>query len=88
MYGSAETSLIVRRSLSLTPLLPRFARYGDTFEAGVIVTAAGGLPASSPAFDANVSVMLDAASPLALRSNRTSEQVGCGCDALYEEGHS
>jgi uncharacterized protein YfaS (alpha-2-macroglobulin family) len=44
-YGSAETSLVVRRSLSLTAAVPRFVRVTDTFEAGVVVTV-GSAPAS------------------------------------------
>ncbi|PNH02259.1 hypothetical protein TSOC_011775, partial [Tetrabaena socialis] len=44
-YGSAETKLAVRRRLSLTPSVPRFARVGDFFEAGAVVTV-GSLPAT------------------------------------------
>lgn len=42
-YGGAEVQLRVRRPLSLTPSLPRFARLGDVFEAGVLVTLAPGV---------------------------------------------
>eukprot|EP00798_Chlamydomonas_sp_ICE-L_P016462 gene16462-22683_t len=41
LYGAAESSMIVRRNLSLTPSVPRFVRVGDEFEAGVIVTMSG-----------------------------------------------
>jgi hypothetical protein len=46
-YGSAETKLVVARPVSLVPSLPRLARVGDVFEAGVQVSipadaAAGG----------------------------------------------
>lgn len=40
-YGSDESWLLVRRTVSLTPSVPRIARVGDKFEAGVVVTAAG-----------------------------------------------
>eukprot|EP00210_Caulerpa_lentillifera_P001088 g1049.t1 len=41
LFGSAETEVIVRREVSLTPSVPRFARVGDVFEAGAVVTASG-----------------------------------------------
>lgn len=40
-FGSVETELIVRRTVSLTPSAPRFARVGDIFEAGAVVTVSG-----------------------------------------------
>lgn len=36
-----EKDLIVRRKISLTPSAPRFARVGDVFEAGAVVTLSG-----------------------------------------------
>ncbi|PNG99586.1 hypothetical protein TSOC_014631, partial [Tetrabaena socialis] len=44
-YGSAETKVVVRRLLSLTPSVPRFVRVGDSFEAGAVVTV-GSAPAT------------------------------------------
>ncbi|GLI68405.1 hypothetical protein VaNZ11_012792 [Volvox africanus] len=44
-YGSGEAKIAVRRRLSLTPSLPRFARVGDVFQSGVIVTV-GSAPAT------------------------------------------
>lgn len=44
-FGSAETELIVRRKVSIVPSIPRFARVGDVFEAGVVVTISGSLRA-------------------------------------------
>eukprot|EP00210_Caulerpa_lentillifera_P009052 g8639.t1 len=41
IFGSAESEIIVRREVSLTPSIPRFARVGDVFEAGAVVTASG-----------------------------------------------
>lgn len=41
-FGSAETEVIVRRTISLTASIPRFARVGDTFEGGTLVTVQGG----------------------------------------------
>lgn len=38
-YGSAESTLLVRKTVSLTPSVPRIVRVGDKFEAGVLVTA-------------------------------------------------
>ncbi|GMH35163.1 hypothetical protein BSKO_03031 [Bryopsis sp. KO-2023] len=40
-FGNAEEELIVRRVISLTPSAPRFARVGDVFEAGAVVTVSG-----------------------------------------------
>lgn len=40
-FGSGERELIVRRTVSLTPSAPRFARVGDVFEAGAVVTVSG-----------------------------------------------
>ncbi|GIL86136.1 hypothetical protein Vretimale_13856 [Volvox reticuliferus] len=44
-YGSGEAKVAVRRRLSLTPSIPRFARVGDVFQSGVIVTV-GSVPAT------------------------------------------
>lgn len=41
-YGAAEAQIRVRRSVSLTPSLPRFARVGDAFEGGVLVSVPPG----------------------------------------------
>lgn len=41
VYGSAESELVVRRTVSLTPSLPRQVRAGDNFTAGVLVDAPG-----------------------------------------------
>jgi uncharacterized protein YfaS (alpha-2-macroglobulin family) len=43
VYGAAETELVVRRAVSLTPSLPRQVRAGDNFTAGVLVEAPGEL---------------------------------------------
>ncbi|GMH44588.1 hypothetical protein BSKO_12540 [Bryopsis sp. KO-2023] len=53
-YGSVERELIVRRAISLTPSAPRFARVGDEFEAGAVVTVSGTNPSQT-----NVSVAID-----------------------------
>ena len=39
--GSGETSVVVAKPLLALPALPRLARVGDTFEAGVVVHAPG-----------------------------------------------
>lgn len=41
-FGSGETSLQVNKPVMALPAMPRFARVGDTFEAGVVVHAHGG----------------------------------------------
>eukprot|EP00879_Flechtneria_rotunda_P001797 GHRR01001961.1.p1 GENE.GHRR01001961.1~~GHRR01001961.1.p1 ORF type:complete len:2104 (+),score=689.06 GHRR01001961.1:216-6527(+) len=41
LYGAAERVLVVRRTLSLTPSLPRQVRVGDNFTAGVLVESPG-----------------------------------------------
>ncbi|GMH44597.1 hypothetical protein BSKO_12549 [Bryopsis sp. KO-2023] len=53
-YGIVERELIVRRAISLTPSAPRFARVGDAFEAGAVVTVSGINPSKT-----NVSVSID-----------------------------
>ena len=40
--GSGETSVVVAKPLLALPALPRLARVGDAFEAGVVVHAPGG----------------------------------------------
>ncbi len=37
-FGAAQTDVVVTKPLVQTPALPRFARLGDQFEAGVLVT--------------------------------------------------
>ncbi|MEZ4700818.1 MAG: Ig-like domain-containing protein [Rhodothermales bacterium] len=37
-FGNAQKDVVVTKPLVLTPALPRFARLGDRFEAGVLVT--------------------------------------------------
>lgn len=37
-FGAAQTDIVVTKPLVQTPALPRFARIGDQFEAGVLVT--------------------------------------------------
>ena len=71
LYGSAETELIVRRSLSLTASLPRFSRVGDAFEAGVLVTAAGLAPGDT--IVANVTLSGATVGPLVLLANASSQ---------------
>ncbi|GMH44587.1 hypothetical protein BSKO_12539 [Bryopsis sp. KO-2023] len=46
-YGSVERELIVRRVVSLTSSAPRFARVGDEFEAGAVVTVSGTNPSKA-----------------------------------------
>ncbi len=41
-FGSGDTSIQVNKPVMALPALPRFARVGDTFEAGVVVHAQGG----------------------------------------------
>lgn len=41
MFGEIEKELVVRRKVSLTPSAPRFARVGDVFEAGAVLTVSG-----------------------------------------------
>lgn len=40
-YGAGESALVVRRTVSLVPSLPRQVRVGDSFTAGVLVEAPG-----------------------------------------------
>ena len=57
-FGTSETEIIVRRSLSVTAAIPRFARVSDSFSAGVIVTQQGscGQPANCPDVTVTVSI--------------------------------
>lgn len=41
LFGTAETQIKVSKPLMILPALPRLARVGDTFEAGVVVTTRG-----------------------------------------------
>jgi len=41
VYGAGESQLIVRRTVSMVPSLPRQVRVGDAFTAGVLVEAPG-----------------------------------------------
>lgn len=41
LFGTAETKIKVSKPLMILPALPRLARVGDTFEAGVVVTTRG-----------------------------------------------
>lgn len=49
-FGSQEVEIVSRKSLNLEPALPRIARFGDTFEAGVTVAS------SDPFFRGSASV--------------------------------
>ena len=40
-FGTAETEVIVRRDISVTPSVPRFVRVNDDFDAGIVVTVTG-----------------------------------------------
>ncbi|MBL8954458.1 MAG: alpha-2-macroglobulin [Myxococcaceae bacterium] len=40
-FGSGEAKILVNKPVLVMPALPRFARVGDTFEAGVVVHAYG-----------------------------------------------
>ena len=42
LYGNAQEDVVVTKPLVLKPALPRFARLGDEFEAGVLITNATG----------------------------------------------
>lgn len=53
-YGGAESSLIVRRPISLEAAIPRIVRVGDTFEAGVLLTGSLGATAVSVVTTVNV----------------------------------
>ncbi len=57
IFGSAESEIIVKRQVSLTPSVPRFVRTGDVFEAGAVVTVSGSASAS-------VSLTADVEGPL------------------------
>lgn len=46
-FGAGRTDVIVTQPLVLQPALPRFARRGDTFEAGVLVTNTTGKDGSA-----------------------------------------
>jgi hypothetical protein len=53
-YGGAESSLIVRRPISLEAAIPRIVRVGDTFEAGVLLTGSLGGTAVSVVTTVNI----------------------------------
>ena len=41
VFGSAETEVVIRRDISVTPSVPRFVRVNDDFDAGIVVTITG-----------------------------------------------
>ncbi len=68
-FGSAESHVRVSLPLLVLPALPRFARSGDAFEAGVVVNAKGlGAPASE------VKVSADLSGAVALAKDQPAEQ--------------
>ncbi|GMH38987.1 hypothetical protein BSKO_06885 [Bryopsis sp. KO-2023] len=69
-YGSTERELIVRRLISLAPSAPRFARVGDEFEAGAVVTISGANPSKT-----NVSVAIDLLEGTALEIVGESQRI-------------
>jgi uncharacterized protein YfaS (alpha-2-macroglobulin family) len=54
-FGSGEATIQVNKPVLVLPALPRFARVGDTFEAGVVVHAYGGSGAGEVTVTASVS---------------------------------
>lgn len=59
-FGSGETSFQVNKPVMALPALPRFARVGDSFEAGVVVHAHG-----SAASEATVTATVEGGAQLA-----------------------
>lgn len=74
-YGAGESEVIVRRGVSLLPSVPRIVRSGDSFEAGVIVTAPGEAAASQIAVTATITAAAgaNAARPVVLAAGGASE---------------
>lgn len=81
-FGSAEMEVIVRRRVSLTPSAPRFARVGDVFEAGAVVTVSD---TSETNASVNVKLELQGSSAETLEVMKDSEQsVTMGADGTEE----
>ena len=76
LFGSAESEIIVRRQVSLTPSVPRFVRTGDVFEAGAVVTVSGSAGAS-------ISLTADVDGPLEFIGN-DAMSVDVGADGQEE----
>ncbi|WIA22673.1 hypothetical protein OEZ86_009641 [Tetradesmus obliquus] len=68
VYGAAETELVVRRAVSLTPSLPRQVRAGDNFTAGVLVEAPGELSG-----DTSVTVTASLVTPKSSSNNSSGD---------------
>jgi uncharacterized protein YfaS (alpha-2-macroglobulin family) len=68
-FGTGQTAVRVSLPLLVLPALPRFARTGDEFEAGVVVNAKG---LGSPQSEVKVSAELSGA--VALASGQPAEQ--------------
>ena len=85
-FGAAHTDIVVTQPLVLQAALPRFARPGDRFEAGVLVTnrtdAAGEATVTAEADglalhgDASKRVRLDAGETREVRFDWTAERTG------------
>ena len=79
-FGSSETSLRVSLPLLLLPALPRFARTGDEFEAGVVVNAKGLAPQQS-----EVKVSAELSGAVALAPGQPAEQLVTAVEGVARE---
>ena len=79
-FGSGETSLRVSLPLLLLPALPRFARTGDEFEAGVVVNTKGLAAQQS---EVKVSAQLSGA--VALAPGQPAEQAVTAVEGVARE---
>ena len=79
-FGSGETSVRVSLPLLVLPALPRFARAGDAFEAGVVLNAKGLAAEQS---EVKVSAVLDG--PVALAPGQPAEQTVTAVEGVARE---
>jgi hypothetical protein len=79
-FGSGETQVRVTLPLLVLPALPRFARTGDAFEAGVVLNAKGLADQQS---EVKVSASLEG--PIALAPGQAAEQTVTAVEGVARE---
>ena len=79
-FGSAETQVRVSLPLLVLPALPRFARTGDQFEAGVVVNAKG-----LAAQQSEVKVSAELSGAVALAPGQPAEQTVTAVEGVARE---
>jgi len=72
-YGASDSSVVVRRPVSLVPSIPRITRTGDLFEAGVIISAPGSPEVTKVTVTASLVTKNGSAKAVVLQSGAASD---------------